>query len=204
MLDPGELNRQIVGGNIRLLYVEADGDIDFYLGVQAATVAQVTGVGGSYPTGFVGGETLVLSVDGTAVVLAFTGAAQSLQQVINEINAAGALAGLSSFIAFADGGELKLRSPTSGSGSIVAVQSGSGRATLGLPVVTVVGQDPVPNTSPIKLRRLAELGSSQVSTLKAFGLFSVLASAVFVSNPDVLNPVRYKIITAGDFSVTEC
>lgn len=73
---------------------------------------ELQGSGGTFPTGFAGGELFDFSigeVNGTPVVLsiAFTSAAQSAQQVANEINAAAALQGLAP-VATVVGGQLLL------------------------------------------------------------------------------------------------
>ena len=51
----------------RLLYVEADGDVNISLGGGLATAGQIDAAGGTYPTTFAGAETLNLLIDGVAV-----------------------------------------------------------------------------------------------------------------------------------------
>jgi hypothetical protein len=59
-----------------------------------AIPAIVTAVGGTYPTGFSGGETLTVVMDGVSVVTTFLVGDQTVTQVANRINAAMALAGI--------------------------------------------------------------------------------------------------------------
>lgn len=93
------------------------------------TAAVLAASGGSYPTGFAGGETLALSVDSTAIAVTFTASAQSAQQVADEINQAAVVA-VGRAVATVDGGELSLAGATLGaSGSVVVT---TGNATLGL------------------------------------------------------------------------
>ena len=61
-------------------------------GKSVADVARVEGSGGTFPTGFAGGETLELAVDGAAsFTTTFTAGAQTAAQAAAEINAAAAL-----------------------------------------------------------------------------------------------------------------
>lgn len=201
-LDTNEVNVQIEKGDIttiRLIYIEAEGDLDFYLGGVAATTAQVTGVGAAFPTGFVGGETLDLEIDGVVFTTTFDVADQSIAQVIARLNAASAFNGLDGYTAFNQSGQLRFRSLTTGTGSTVAVTGGTAAAALGFPApVSAAGVDPTPNTSPVRLRRLADEGSSQIETLKVYALMCASASSLFVSNPSTEAGVRYRIVIAGD------
>lgn len=99
---------------------------------------------GTFPTGFGGGETLELQIDGApSFTTTFTAAAQSAQDVANEINAAAALAGYTRGPASVDAtsgqvvvassktGPVRPAGPTFEQGSVVAV-SGTALATLGL------------------------------------------------------------------------
>jgi len=113
---------------IRFIYIEGDGDINVFLGGGAATTALVTGVGGAFPTGFVGGEWLDLEIDGVAFRTTFLVTDSTLADVVNRINAAAAFAGLSGLVASDSAGELRLTSLTTGTASIVNVvawQTGS-------------------------------------------------------------------------------
>jgi len=191
-------------GTIRLLYIEADGDVNVFLGGTDATTAVVTAVGGTYPTGFVGGETLILIIDDVypqaAPIIIFDVADQNLSDVINRINAAAAFVGLARLVASDFGGELRLTSTLTGLQSHVNVLGGLAYAPLGFssPTTNVYGLDPTPGTSPILLRRTADPASSQITVLKAYALLSVSTQSVRLSNPSTTAEVRYRIAMAGD------
>lgn len=199
-LDANEVNVEIDKGDIttiRLLYIEANADLDFYLGGAAATTAQLTGVGAGFPTVFAGGETLDLEIDGTAFTVEFESGDQSIGQVVSRCNAAAAFNGLDGFIAFSIAGQVRFRSLTSGTSSTVEVTGGTGATALGFPApVEAVGIDPTPNSSPIRLRRNGQ--GSQIETLKVYALMNVSASSLFISNPSTEDPVRYRIAFGGD------
>ena len=94
-----------------------------------ATQGSITGVGGTYPTGFVGGETLEVSIDDLPTqVVVFEAADQTLNQVIDRINGATA-----SSIASDSGGQLQLDSRIFGYSASIEVIGGTALATLGLP-----------------------------------------------------------------------
>lgn len=86
------------------------GDISF--------VAVVTAVGGVYPTGFVGGEQLSLYLDGTNHLVTFLAGDQTLNDVVNRINAVvGPVVGQP--VAFNFGGVLQLKSAKKGLSGVV-------------------------------------------------------------------------------------
>lgn len=207
LLAAGETNRSIDLGDVqqvRLVYIEADAEIDVSFGAGVATGAVVTGSGGTFPTGFGGGETLDVEIDNLgSVAVVFTAAASTAQDVANEINAAFALAGILSggtpvAPASVVGGEVRLTSPTTGSSSEVDITAGTALATLGLSVATVNGVAAEPGTSQYTLRRLANPAGSTASTLKAYMLATIDASAVLLTNPDTVNAVRYRVLVVGD------
>lgn len=100
-----------------------------------ATGANVLGSGGTFPTGFVGGETFgweysELQPDGsvvlvTSVDVTFTAAAQTAQQVSNEINAAAALVGLPAVASVQESGQILLTDPVLGSNRKFTLTSGN-------------------------------------------------------------------------------
>ena len=98
-----------------------------------ATEASLAGSGGVFPTTFVGGETLLLSIDGgPAVTVTFDVADQSAEDCALRINAALALAGYATPRASVVGGQLVITSQLSGASGSVSVTGGTGAATLGL------------------------------------------------------------------------
>ena len=106
-----------------------------------AAPALLEGSGGTFPTGFVGGELLVLSFDGgSSFTTTFTVAAQSAQDVANEINAAAALAQIATPRAtVATSGQLQLQGVLTGPQGMVTVVSGTALGTLGLTTGTTLG-----------------------------------------------------------------
>ena len=120
-----------------------------------AFAAQLDGVGGSYPTGFVGGETLRLQIDNTVETVLFTALDQTLVQVITKINSVlGTVLGQN--VAFDNGaGQLRLISKKKGRTAFVVIMSpgtsASVAAALGMPLGTVV----------IGTERFGESSSSQ-------------------------------------------
>jgi len=94
-----------------------------------AAVGTITGAAGTYPTGFIGGETLELSIDdGPTQVVIFDAADQTLAQVVDRINSSTA-----SSIARDDGGQLALDSRVVGWGGSIEVVGGSAVPVFGLP-----------------------------------------------------------------------
>lgn len=104
-----------------------------------ATAASLVGSGGTYPTGFIGGETLELQIDGgPTTVVTFQAADQTLLQVIARINGV-----VASTIAFDSGGELELRSNIRGYAGSIEVVGGTAVSTFGLPFPAVQQLDTV-------------------------------------------------------------
>jgi len=101
-----------------------------------ATQATILGVGGTFPTGFVGGETLEVSIDGAPTqVVVFEAADQTVNQVVDRINGATA-----SNIASVVGGEVQLDSRVFGYSATIEVIGGTAVATLGLPGPAVAAE----------------------------------------------------------------
>ena len=196
----GEANFPVPFGDVaeaRIVYIEADGEIDVTFGGVLATTAFVTGVAGSYPTGWAGGETFTVIIDGTSVAVVFTGSLL-LPAVINEINAAAALLGLGP-IASDVGGELRLTSLITGPTSEVeVVAGGSALAALGLSAVVVNGLSGTPGTSPVSIRRPADpTGSTAAEGVTAFFFGTVRTTSITIDNLTAVE-VRVKVAIAGD------
>jgi hypothetical protein len=197
-LDAGEQNVVIEKGDIdsiRLLYVESEGDLDVFLGGSAATGALIQATGAAYPTGFAGGETLDLEIDGVTVDVTFSVGDTTLALIVSRINARAAFLGLNGLVASDVAGQLKLASLLTGLASQVKVVAGSGTtiADLGLPVAgtEVLGIDPTPGASAVLLRPTA-------AGNKGWLLVKTTTTSVTVSNPDTAAAVRYSIHMAGD------
>ena len=103
----------------------------------SGSAGTVTGTSGTFPTTFVGGETLEIKVDSDATrIVVFTAADQSLPNVIARINAV-----LAQTIASDSGGELRLSSAILGGAGRIEVVGGTGRTLLGLPLAAVAQVD---------------------------------------------------------------
>lgn len=90
--------------------------------------ATITGVGGVYPTGFVGGETLRLQLDDQIQTITFQASDQTLQQCVDRVNATyGPLMG--QLVAFADSGQIQFKSKRIGrTGSAGVINPGTSAA----------------------------------------------------------------------------
>lgn len=190
----------------RIVYILVEnGDVRVTFGGGLATHAQIDGTGAVYPTGFFGGETLTFTLDGTPVSISFDVLDQTLAQVINRINAACALLGFPTPIAQNTGsGQLRIKSATTGTSSVVQITGGSGRATLGLPLTTNTGSNATPGTSPMEIRRPADPNGATA----AAGVLGVFAGTVKTTSITVDNlSDNDTLITwgiAGDITVSEC
>lgn len=97
-----------------------------------AAPAELLGAGGVFPSGFGGGETLNVTIDGTALAVVFDVADQSAAQVAARINATAALAGLTHMPASVDAsGQLLLTGVLTGAQGAIAITGGSGAAAIG-------------------------------------------------------------------------
>lgn len=128
---------------IEFLYFESTSAIIVRLGAGPATLS---GTAGTFPTGFAGSETLLVTIDGTAITVTFTSGDQSAAQVANRINAACALAGLATPRATvaAGTGQVVIDGVLTGAQGSVAVTGGTGAATIGFsgtPSATGTGED---------------------------------------------------------------
>lgn len=180
----------------RLLYIEADGDLNFTIGGSAATAAYIDAVGASYPTGFAGAETFDVIIDGTTLSPVFLVGDQTLAQVVNRINSYAALAGIGP-IAFDVGGQLRLKSTTTGASSEVeVVAGGTALATLGLSAAVANGVNSTPGTSPVQLRASA----LEEAGVKRYFLGSVKLTSLVLDNPSTSAAVNVKVMLAGDLS----
>jgi len=119
----------------------------------AADVATHTGVAGTYPTGFAGGETLTLSIEnGPNFDVIFAAADQTNAQVVARINSA-----FGQTIADLNAGELRISGIFPGTASRISVVSGSGTvlADLGLTAAVYSGTGNVGNINAVTAAELA-------------------------------------------------
>lgn len=153
----------------------------------SATAATRTGVAGTYPTTFVGGETLTLGYDQAAnFTVTFLAADQTAAQVAARINV---YAGFS----FADtnGGQLRLTGVQRGLGGqvrVVSSSAGSVLTQLGLTVANTAGTGNVQNidsVTPAEVKTVVEAAIS--GTLVETQIDGKLrVSKVFVSSADTI------------------
>jgi hypothetical protein len=207
LLEAGTSNYSIPFGDVaqaRLIYIEGDGEFEVALGGAAAAAAVVTGSGGSFtPTGFAGGETLTLEVDNVATPVTFLVGDTSLADVVNRINAAIALAGLSTPGASDVAGQLRLTSPTTGDSSEIDIQGGTALATLGLSVAVTNGTNATPGTSDLSIDRPADpAGASAAAGVASYFLATVNTTSVQVSNPSATTDVNLKVLIVGDLTAS--
>lgn len=112
---------------VELLLVRSNAPMALRVGADGA---RLLGESASFPTGFAGGETLDLEIDAAPVSVVFTSGAQTAQQVVNQINAAAALAGMAN-IARVVGGQVEIYGQATGvQGSVTA--EGTALSDLGL------------------------------------------------------------------------
>lgn len=203
-LDAGETNRSIDFGDVQLarfVYLEAEGDLAVSFGGVAATAATLTGSGGVFPTGFAGGETVSWDVDGTPITTTFDAADQTVNQVVARMNSSAALAGLPTPIAVASLGQIILTSPTTGSSSTLSVTDDANSQRIGLGGgISDTGSNPTPGTSALTLKRMADPASSQIATLKAYAMLTLETTAMYLTNLDSSNPLRFRYCIVGDLS----
>jgi hypothetical protein len=196
----------------RLVYVKASGAFRLNPGGAAATVAHKDGVGGSYPTGFAGGEHLDLKIDGTVVTVPFLIGDQSLVQVTGRINSVGVLIPILQgtvpwTIARNNGSnQLRLISPTSGSTSSVEVlntTTGSVLTALGLSVGVVSGTNSTPGQTPLtSLLPASTSASDEAASVRAFVFATMATSALTIDNLDPDNTIEVVYAVCGDVVTT--
>jgi len=202
MLAAGELNTPVDFGDVaqaRMIYIEADGELEVTFGGVPGTVATLLGAGASFPTGFAGGEAFSFKVDGVAVAGTFLIGDQTLQQVVNRLNATAMLAGIA-FVPFVvEGGQIRMSGAVASLTGKVEVLTAN--ATIGFPSVTSdLGTDPILGVAPMQLQRPIDLSASSAETLKAYLFATVKTTNVLLSNNSA-SQVTARVMIAGDFTV---
>lgn len=212
LLEAGTTDLEIDLGDIteaRLIYIESDLEIEVALGGVAALGAVVDGSGGTFPTLFAGGETITgLDIDGQGpFTVTFTSGASTVDDVVNEINSAAALAGIVDgggipvTIARNNGGQLRIVSPTTGSGSEVVIGGGTALATLGLTAGTTTGTNSTPGTSNVLVHRPADpAGASAAAGVPAYMLLTTKTTRVALTNPSSTIDANVIVFIAGDLT----
>lgn len=159
---------------IEFLFVDS-GSSEIRLRI-GADVAKLVGVGGTFPTGFGGGEAFSFDIDGVTVAGTFTAAAQTAAQCVTELNQA-AVAVLA-FLPFtvATSGQVQAAGLLTGAQGSVLVNTANatlGFATAGLTVAgageDIRTQGVFMNQFPTSqaLTRVQVSGSAQISVLVA-------------------------------------
>ena len=114
---------------IELLYLKSNAPMVVRVG---AGPAVLTGTSGVFPTGFVGGETFNVTIDGVPVAVTFLVGDQTAAQVVARINAAAALAGLATPRATVlSSGQIQITGILTGPQGTLAVTSGTGATQIG-------------------------------------------------------------------------
>lgn len=121
-------------GDFQLVSIKSSALVTLRIGASAATVS---GVGGSFPTGFSGGEAFDFDIDGVSVAGTFTVAAQSITDVLSELNQAAVAAGLA-YLPFSasTSGQITVTGLATGSDGSVVVNTTI--AALGFTAATTV------------------------------------------------------------------
>lgn len=141
-----------------------------------ATAAARTGSGGTFPTLFAGGETLTFKVDdGVEQSIAFSVGAQSLADVIDELNPA-----VVGIYADESTGELRLTTDRKGTGAKLEITGGTGRATLGLAIGSTSGTGNVADVRAVTAAELVAIveGDTTAQALDVGGALRVLTPTV--------------------------
>lgn len=126
------------------------------------TEALVLGEDGTFPTGFVGGETLIAEITNAAgavveVTTIFTSADQSAAECAARIEAACVSAGLPAGRASVELGQIEIVATNTGAAASVEITGGTGAGTLGLTDAEATGAD-----TDIASGMLRWTGSTQV------------------------------------------
>lgn len=215
-LAAGESNYEVPFGDVlqaRLVYIEATGSIRVTPGGGRATSAQISAVGASYPTGFTGaGDTLELAIDGADVAVTFQAGDQSITQVINRINAAAMLAGITDgagdpapIVRNNGAGQLLFASPTTGDESKVEIKASSSPltlATLGLTASSARGQSATPGQTPLTLLVPSSQAAGGPGDVRAFMFATLATGALTIDSLDMDNAVDVTIAIVGDLLST--
>ena len=211
-LDANEQNVPIVSKvgaeaiDVKFIYVEADGagGVDLSQGSAVATAAVLTGSGGTFPTGFAGGETWDITLDGVLTTVTFLVADQLLNDVVNRINST--FTGLGRPAIATAVGELVLTSTTTGSGSNLTVENNAVATTLGFTGgATDTGDDPTAGTVAWQLRPMIP-GGGQQAEAKAFlmAAITMTGDTMFLSNPSTTAAVTVRVAFVGDVTTVVC
>jgi hypothetical protein len=211
-LDGGEQNVEIKFGDVidcRYLYIEGDGEFEVVFGGSTPTAAIVDGVAGTYPTAFVGAETLDLEIDGVPFTTTFTVADQTRNEVLARINYAASLAGFQATpVALANGSQLRLKSPTLGASSVVKVLATSTPAVLtalGLVAGTTAGTNATPGTTNVRVFRPADpTGENAAFGVKSYLLATIKATSVHINNLMPTTGLNLKTFVGGDLVSLPC
>jgi hypothetical protein len=187
---PGEQNVQVDFGDVAQAR-------EVTLGGSVGTVGTLLGVGGTFPTAFVGGEAFGFTIDGTAVTGTFQAGDQTAQQCVNRLNAAAMLAGLDYVPFVIEAGQIRVSGSDASASGAVSVTTAN--ATLGFPTTTSdSGTDPLAGSAPIQLRRPIDPNAESAEDVKVFALLSAMTGSITITSLEVQRTTTARVAIAGD------
>lgn len=199
-LAPLEQNMQVDFGDVleaRLIWIDADGDLAVTLGGTVGTVGTLLGVGGTFPTGFTGGQAFSFKIDGVTVSGTFLVGDQTAAQCAARMNAAAMLAGLT-YVPFAvEGGQI--RANGSDASSVGKVEVLTINAVLGFAALTSdSGTDPLVGSAPIQLRRPIASNASSAAGVKVYALLTAVTGSITLTSLSADQAVTARVAVVGD------
>lgn len=193
-LAANELNVAIGFGDValsRLIWIEADGDIEVSIGGTPGDAATLLGAGGTFPTNFAGGEAFSFEADGVAITGTFLVGDQSLQACVNRINAAAMLAGLAYVPMTVVGGQMRITGALASEAGTVDVLVAN--ATIGFPAITsATGTDASGAYAPEIL-----VGAENEDATQTFYCATVRTSSLVISNREA-EVTNVRVCIVGD------
>jgi hypothetical protein len=188
----------VVDGRLWWIVCEG-GDLQLTFGGVPGTAATLLSGVGTYNTGFATNTPFEFVLDGVTVTVTFTSADQTRTQVIQRINAAAVLAGLSYLPASPESAsQIRLRGAdesASGDAEITVALAQIGFPTVG---VTAVGTDPRADGAPLAMRRCATAGTVNAASMQSFLIGTIQAASLIISNLSDTVDARVYIVVAGD------
>lgn len=160
---------------IELLFVDSGSStIQLRIGAAGATLA---GIGGTFPTGFSGGEAFSFDIDAVTVAGTFTVAAQTAANCVTELNQAAVAAGFTIMpFSVAASGQIQVDGQLTGAQGSIIVNTANATIGFAVAALTVFGAGEDINVSGVflnqfpatpALTRVQVSGSAQISVLVA-------------------------------------
>lgn len=182
--------------SVKLLYVEADGDFEVAFNGIPGIAPTIIGEPMTEPSGFEGGESFLFVVDQSYVMGTFTANAQSVEQVVEELNlAASATYGLTHVPFSVEDGAIRVT--CLGNGSNYAALCALPLAQIGFPQTQhQQGTDPIGNPVVHKVTRPA--APADRAGLKAVFFSTIEANTVAIKNPHPTATINVRVCVAGN------